>query len=79
MTITKEEAIQTAVNLLSSRIKNRLEIVDRISGIIYMPTNIDFKNSWIIHVKSEESILDGQEQYVVVDKKTGIMTEVTTN
>jgi hypothetical protein len=43
MTITKEEAIQTAVNLLSSRIKNRLEIVDRISGIIYMPTNIDFK------------------------------------
>ena len=79
MTITKEEAIQTAVNLLSSRIKNRLEIVDRISGIIYMPTNIDFKNSWIIHVKSGESILDGQEQYVVVDKKTGIMTEVTTN
>jgi len=79
MTITKEKAIQAAVNLLSSRIKSRLEIVDHISGILYNPDKVDLKNSWIIHVEPEKPILDGEDQYIVIDKKTGIMTEVTTN
>jgi len=76
MTITKEEAIQTAVNLLSSRIKSRLEIVDHIAGNLYNTGKINFKNSWIIHVKSEETILDGKNQYIVIDKKTGVINEI---
>ena len=79
MTITKEEAIQKAINLLSSSIdESRLEIVDRISGCLYGASNIDFKNSWIIYVHSGEYRVDGHEQYILVDKKTGIITEVTT-
>ena len=79
MTITKEKAIQTAINFLSSRIESRLEIVDHISGILYNIGKINLKNSWIIHVEPEKPILDGEDQYIVIDKKTGIMTEVTTN
>jgi hypothetical protein len=79
MTITKEEAIQKAINLLSSSIdESRLEIVDRISGAIYGVSEIDIENSWIIYVHSGERRVDGHEQYILVDKKTGKTTEVTT-
>ena len=78
MIITKDEAIQTAINFLSSRIESRLEIVDHISGILYNIGKINLKNSWIIHVKSEEPILDGKNQYIVIDKNTGIMNEIIT-
>jgi hypothetical protein len=76
MKITKEEAIQATVNLLSSRIKSRCEIVDSISGDFYMSEKIDFKNSYIVYIKKEELVLDGPKQYVVTDKKTGVMNEI---
>ncbi len=78
MTITKDEAMQTAVNFLSSQLESRLEIVDHISGILYNIGKINLKNSWIIHVKSEEPILDGKNQYIVIDKNTGVMNEIIT-
>jgi hypothetical protein len=79
MTITKEEAIQKAINLLSSSIdESRLEIVDHMSGAIYGVSESDIKNSWIIYVHSGECRVDGHEQYILVDKKTGTTTEVTT-
>jgi hypothetical protein len=78
MTITKDEAIQTAVNFLSSRIEHRLEIVDHIEGNLYDTGKINFKNSWIIHVGPEAPVLDGKEQYIVIDKNTGVMNEIIT-
>jgi hypothetical protein len=78
MIITKDEALQKACKHLSSGMKGRLEIVDRISGCLYGASNIDFKNSWIIYVHSGECRVDGHEQYILVDKKTGTTTEVTT-
>jgi len=76
MKITKKEAIQIAANFLSSIIKERFEIVDHISGSFYMPGNINLKNCWIIHVQKEELILDGQNQYIIIDKNTGVMNEI---
>ena len=76
MIITKDEAMQTAVNFLSSQLESRLEIVDHIEGNIYHAGKINLKNSWIIHVKSEEPILDGKNQYIVIDKKTGVINEI---
>ena len=76
MAITKEKAIQTAVNLLSSRIKRRLEIVDHIEGNLYNTGKINFLNSWIIHVQPETPVLDGKEQYIVIDKITGETREI---
>ena len=78
MIITKDEAMQTAVNFLSSQFESRLEIVDHISGILYNIGKINFKNSWIIHVGPEEPVLDGKEQYIVIDKNTGVMNEIIT-
>jgi hypothetical protein len=79
MAITKEEAIQKAINLLSSSIdESRLEIVDRISGCLYGESAIDIENSGIIYVHSDECRVDGPEQYILVDKKTGTTTEVKT-
>ncbi len=79
MAITKEEAIQKAINLLSSTIDySRIEIAERISGAIYGVNEIDIENSWIIYVHSGECRVDGSEQYILVDKKTGTTTEVTT-
>jgi hypothetical protein len=85
MAITKEEAIQKAINLLSSRIdENRLKIVDHMSGAIYGVSESDIKNSWIIFVEPERLpsdglMLDGPQRYILVDKKTGIITKVTTS
>jgi hypothetical protein len=76
MTITKDEAIQTVVNLLSLKIKCRLEIVDHIKGNLYNTGKINFKNSWIIYVQPEVPVLDGKEQYIVIDKKTGETREI---
>jgi len=56
MTITKEKAIQKAVNLLSSRIKSRLKIAGYIDGHHYNANKINFSNSWIIYVEPEEQI-----------------------
>ena len=79
MTITKKEAIQKAINLLSSTIdESRFEIVGHISGAIYGVSESDIENSWIIYVHSGECRVDGHEQYIVINKKTGIITEVTT-
>jgi hypothetical protein len=82
MTITKEEAIQKAINLLSSSIdESRLEIVDHISGAIYGVSESDIENSWIIFVEPERFpsdglILDGPQRYILVDKNTGIINEI---
>lgn len=78
MTITKDEALQKACKHLSSEMKGRLEIVDRISGCLYMRGNIDVNNSWIIYVHSDGYILDGPEQYILIDKNTGVMNEIIT-
>jgi len=84
MTITKEDAIQKAINLLSSSIdESRLEIVDHISGAIYGVSESDIENSWIISVErerlpSDSLILDGSQRYILVDKNTGIMNEIIT-
>ena len=85
MTITKEEAIQKAINLLSSSIdESCLEIVDRISGCPYGVSEIDIENSWIISVERERLptdslILDGPQRYILVDKKTGKTIGITTS
>lgn len=78
MTITKDAALQRAYNHLSSEMKDRLEIVDHISGCLYGSDNIDVKNSWIAYVHPEESRVDGPAQYVVINKQTGSVTEVAT-
>jgi len=76
MSISKEEVIQTTVDLLSIRIKDRLEFVECLPGNSYIPTSLDLKANWIIRVKPEETQLDGREQYIIVDKKTGITRDV---
>jgi hypothetical protein len=48
MTITKEEALQRAYKHLSPGMKERFEIVDRISGCLYMSGKIDIKK-WPDH------------------------------
>jgi hypothetical protein len=82
MTITKEEAIQKAVNFVSSKmescLESRLEIVDHIEGHPYNVSKINLNNSWIIYVHKEELILDGPAQYIVIDKNTGVMNEIIT-
>jgi len=54
MAINREEAFALAVDHLSSNMKHRLEIVERISGCLYATDNLDVKNSWIIYVQTEE-------------------------
>jgi hypothetical protein len=78
MAINCEEALVLAVKHLSSDMKDRLKIVDHVSGCLYGIGNIDFNNSWIIYVPSEGLRVDGPEQYILVNKKTGIITEKTT-
>lgn len=79
MTITKDEALQRAYNHLHSMMTGRLEIVDRISGCFYGVGKIDVKNSWIIYAQPDELILDGFAQYIIINKQTGSITEVTTS
>ena len=78
MTITQDEALQRAYNHLSAEMKDRLEIIDHISGCFYGSGNLDVNNSWIIYVPSETLGVDGTEQYIVINKQTGIITEVAT-
>lgn len=78
MTLTKDEALQKACKHLHSTMEGRLEIVDHIAGCFYGGGNIDVKNSWIIYVPSETLIIDGPEQYILVNKQTGIIAEITT-
>jgi len=79
MTIKREEALEAAVKCLSAKMRNRLEIVDRITGATYAPPVIDPEKCWIVRVHPEGLMLDGEEQYIVIDKASGKMTEVTTS
>jgi hypothetical protein len=58
--------------------RNRLEIVDRITGATYASPVIDPDKCWIVRVHPEELMLDGKNQYIVIDKANGTATEVTT-
>lgn len=78
MTISSEEAIQKAIVLLTSRLDDRLHVVDDVDGVIYNAGKLNLKNSWIIHVKPEVEGLDGRNKYILVDKDTGIITEIVT-
>lgn len=78
MTLTKDEALQKACKHLHSTMEGRLEIVDHISGCFYGTSNIDFQNSWIVYVYPEVIRMDGPEQYIVINKQTGIVSAVTT-
>jgi len=77
MTITKDEALQKAQDYLASKMEGRLEIVDHISGCLYGANKIDFTNNWIIYVRPEDCIIDGPEKYILIEKKTGIIMELT--
>jgi hypothetical protein len=78
MTITKQEAIQKAINLLSLSIdESRLEIVDHISGAIYGVSESDIENSWIIFVEPERFpsdglILDGPQRIYLLIRKQAL-------
>ena len=77
MKMSEEEALQKAVDLLSARIKNHLELVDNIKGkAIYGMSENDIKDSWVFFVKSENMYLDGMQRYIIVDKKTGEAREI---
>lgn len=78
LSISKEQAIEKALNILNARNENRLEIIDHIEGNLYDTDKIDFKNSWIIHVRPEAPLLDGPYHYIVIDKNTGVMNEIIT-
>lgn len=78
MTITHREALEASVKFLSTRMKDRLKIVDHIPGLLCASTEIYVEKCWIVHVQHEKMTLDGEEQYIVVDKKTGDMKEITT-
>ena len=78
MAISREEAIQRAFDLLSSRLENRLHIVDEVLGVLYGIDRLDLGNCWIIYVQPEVELLDGRSNYILVNKKTGIVTEIST-
>jgi hypothetical protein len=77
MPITKDEALERAVSLLSERMKCRLEIIESIPGPFYNSAALDPGKCWIVHVCPEKFMLDGKQQYIMVDKDTGTMMEVT--
>lgn len=76
MAITKDEALQRVLDLLTSRIRGSLDVVDSIPGTCYY-SGIDIEESWIIPVGPvTPMMLDGSYRYITVDKKTGEMAEV---
>jgi len=71
MTISKEDALQKAVESLMLEMKNRLKIVDCLPNDYYGLENINVEEFWIFHVKPDEPILDGYEKFILVNKETG--------
>jgi hypothetical protein len=58
--------------------KCRLEVVESIPAF-YNSAALDPEKCWIIHVHPEKLILDGQRQYIFIDRRTGALTDVMTN
>jgi hypothetical protein len=58
--------------------KDRLRIVARILGPLYTSAGVNPEKCWIVPVQHERMMLDGEEQYIIVDKKTGDMKEIAT-
>jgi hypothetical protein len=79
MPITKDEALEKAISLLSARMKCRLEIVESIPGPFYNSTALDPGKCWIVHVCPERLMLDGKQQYIIVDRDTGAFTDIMTS
>jgi hypothetical protein len=75
---TREEAIAAALNFLSDKVKCRVEIVNNVSGNFYNPGNINVDNYWIVYVRPEQMMLDGEQNYILVHKKTGELMFITT-
>lgn len=77
MTITHEEALEAARKFLSTSMKDRLEIVDFMPDPFYNSTRLHPEKCWIVHVRPEKFMLDGEQNYILVDKETGTMKGVT--
>lgn len=79
MAITRDEALQRGLDLLTSRIRGSLDVVDSMPGTYYYP-GIDIEESWIIPVGPVmPMMLDGSYRYITVNKRTGQMFEIPAN
>lgn len=78
LSISKEQAIERALNILNARNKNRLEIVNKIEGTLYNADKYDLENCWIIRVKPEETLAEWNE-YILINKKTGAASSIRTS
>ncbi len=78
LSISKEQAIKKAINILADRIADRLEIVNKIEGTLYNADKLDLENSWIIRVKPEVILVEWNE-YILINKKTGEAMSIRTS
>jgi len=71
MAITKKQALQIAFEQKEADLKQRFKVVGKLDGDPYMPREIDLGKYWIVHLEPEEAIIDGRQEYILVDKETG--------
>ncbi|HOG07198.1 MAG TPA: hypothetical protein PK983_03805 [Syntrophales bacterium] len=82
MDVTREQALNEVLRHLSALQRERVKAVDGISGRYYATKDmdVDINNSWIFFIDRDSPLMiDGPEDYVLVHKKTGVITEITTS
>lgn len=72
MEISKNKALEKAVKYYAEKAKRRFKVVTRLPDNSYAYQDINVNDYWLFHVEPEDEYrLDGQKNFILVNKKTG--------